>query len=198
MTTVEFRTDAMSGVLARNWWAVALRGVAAILFGLVALFATGPTLLSLVLVFAAVMLADGVFNIVAAVRSAHRHERWGTLILLGVTSLIAAAIAIFAPGLTVIAFVYLMAAWAVVCGAFSIAAAVRLRHDHGRWWLGLTGALSIAAGVLLGIEPLIGAIVLAWWLGVYALVFGASLLVLAFRLRERRHAAAHGATPHPA
>lgn len=194
----EVRTDALSGVLARNWWAVALRGVAAIVFGLVALLATGATILSLVLVFAALMLVDGVLNLVSGVRSARRHERWGTLILLGVVDLIAAAAAIAAPGLTVLAFVYLMAAWAFVTGILAISTAVRLRQDHGRWWLGFSGALSVMGGVLLAIAPSIGAIVLTWWLGAYAIVFGASLLVLAYRLRGQRHAAGTPAALHPA
>lgn len=198
MTAAEVRTDAMSGVLARNWWAVALRGVAAILFGLFALFAPGPTLLSLVLVFAALMVVDGGLNIAAAVRSARRHDRWGTLILLGVVDLIAAAVAIVAPGLTVLAFVYLMAAWAFVTGIFAIAAAVRLRHDHGRWWLGFSGALSVVGGVLLAIAPLVGAIVLTWWLGAYAIIFGASLIVLAYRLRGHRRSTETPAALHPA
>ena len=197
MTAAELHTDAMSGVLAHNWWAVALRGAAAILFGLFALLAPGPTLLSLALLFAALMLADGVLNIVAAVRSARRHERWASLILLGVVDLIAAAVAIAAPGLTVLAFVYLMAGWALVTGFLGIAAAVRLRHDHGRWWLGFSGFLSVVGGVLLAIAPLIGAIVLTWWLGAYAIVFGATLLVLAYRLRGHRHAAANSAALHP-
>jgi len=198
MTTADDRTDAMSGVLARNWWALALRAAAAILFGLFALMAPGPTLLSLVLVFAALMVVDGSLNIVAAVRSARRQERWGTLILMGVVDLIAAAVAIIAPGLTVFAFVYLMAAWALVTGIFSIVAAVRLRHDHGRWWLGFSGALSVVGGVLLAIAPLIGAIVLTWWLGAYAIIFGASLLVLAYRLRGHRHSTETPAALHPA
>lgn len=197
MTAAEVRTDAMSGVLAHNWWAIALRGAAAILFGILALLAPGPTLLSLVLVFAALMLADGVLNIVAAVRSARRQERWVTLILLGVVDLIAGAVAIAAPSLTVLAFVYLMAAWAFFTGLLAIAAAVRLRHDHGRWWLGFSGFLSVLGGVFLAIAPLIGAIVLTWWLGAYAIVFGATLLVLAFRLHGHRHATESGAALHP-
>lgn len=198
MTAAETRTDAMSGVLARNWWTVALRGVAAILFGLVALMAPGATLLSLVLVFAVLMLVDGSLNIVAGVRSVRRHERWGTLILLGVVDLIAAAVAIAAPSLTVLAFVYLMAAWALVTGILGIVGAVRLRRDHGRWWLGFSGALSVAGGVLLAFAPIMGAVALTWWLGAYAILFGGSLLVLAYRLRGQRHAAHAGAVPHPA
>lgn len=203
MTTTDIppaapRIDAMSALLARNWWAMGLRGVAAVVFGLVALFAPGATMLSLVIVFAALMLADGVLNLIAAVRSARRHEHWAMLILQGLASLVASGIAVFLPGLTVLAFVYLIAAWAIVSGGFAIAAAVRLRGDHGRWWMGFGGFISVVWGVLLAIAPLLGALVLTWWIGAYAMVFGATLLVLSYRLRARRTAAVPGATPHPA
>lgn len=201
MTTVqsplEVRTAELSALLARNWWAVALRGGAAILFGLIALLAPGATMLSLVVVFAALMLADGVLNLVSGLRSARRRERWGVLILQGVCSLLAAVVAVVLPGLTVLAFVYLIAAWAVITGVLAVVAAVRLRGDHGRWWMGFSGCLSVVAGVLLAIAPLIGAVVLTWWLGAYAVVFGASLLALAYRLRQQS-SVPHGVTPHAA
>lgn len=191
------RTDILSSLLARNWWAMTLRGVAAIAFGLIALFAPGVTILSLVVVFAILMLVDGVLDIVAAVRSARQHERWGMLILQGVVSLGAAAVAFAYPGLTAIAFVYLMAAWAIVSGIFSIVNAIRLRGDHGRWWMGFSGFISIVAGVLLGLAPAIGAVVLTWWIGAYAIIAGVIILGLSYRLRAR-WTAAHGAAPHPA
>jgi uncharacterized membrane protein HdeD (DUF308 family) len=200
ISTAADRMDAMSALLARNWWAVGLRGAAAIAFGLVALFAPGATVLSLLIVFAALMLADGVLNLVAGIRSARRGKRWGVLILQGIASLIAAGVAVLLPGLTMIALVYLIAAWAVASGVLSVVAAIRLRRDHGRWWMGLGGLISIVAGVLLAIAPLLGALVLTWWLGAYAILFGVTLLVLAYRLRSQRSTEDlhHDATPHPA
>jgi uncharacterized membrane protein HdeD (DUF308 family) len=196
----ETETERLNAMLAGNWWAVALRGLAAIIFGLLALLATGVTILSLVLVFAATMLADGLLNLVIGLRSIRKRERWGVFLLQGVVSLAAAAVAVLAPGVTVLAFVYLMAGWALVSGVLALAAAMRLRGDHGRWWLGLSGVLSILASLALAIAPLLGAIVLTWWLGAYAVVFGVTLLVLAFRLRPHRQEGhpSHGATPHPA
>lgn len=189
-------SDVLSALLARNWWAVALRGIAAILFGVIALLAPGATMLSLVLLFAALMLVDGVMNLVSGLRSARRHERWGVLILQGAVSLIAGVIAVLLPGLTVLAFVYVVAAWAIVSGVFAVVAAVRLRGDHGRWWMGFSGVLSVMTGVLLAIAPLIGAVVLTWWIGAYAIVFGVTLLVLAYRLRPHRAEVSRDATPH--
>jgi uncharacterized membrane protein HdeD (DUF308 family) len=180
------RFDAMSAVLAENWWAVALRGVLAILFGVIALLVPVTTILALVLLFAAYMFVDGVFAIISAVRAARRRERWALLVFEGVVDLIAGAVALFFPGLTVLAFVLLTAAWALVSGALMFAASFQLNRDHGRWWLALGGIASMIFGILLFLAPLIGAIVLTWWMGAYALVFGAMLLVLAFKLRNRR------------
>ena len=109
-------SDAMSAQLARNWWAIALRGAFAILFGIAALLLPAVTLAALVLLFAAYMLADGVLAIIAAVGAARRHERWGWLAFEGIADLIAGAIAFFWPLITVLAFVFLMAIWAIVTG----------------------------------------------------------------------------------
>lgn len=181
--------DAMSGLLARNWWAVALRGVFAILFGLAAFLLPLATVGSLVLLFAVYMLADGVFAIVAAVRAAARHERWGLLILEGIADLLAGAVALFMPALTLLLLVTLLGVWAVVSGAFMLAAAFRLHVGHGRWVMALSGVVSVLWGALLWFSPVAGAVVLTWWLGGYALAFGVLLLVLAFRLRGRHGAA---------
>jgi uncharacterized membrane protein HdeD (DUF308 family) len=191
-------SDPMSARLAQNWWAVALRGLVAVVFGLCALFFTGPTMLSLVLVFAAYCLVDGVFGFVAAVRAARRHERWGLLVLGAVFNILAAAVAILRPGIAILGFVILVAAWAIVTGVLALISAFKLRLDHGRWWMILGGAASVIFGVLLIAAPLIGAVVLTLWLGAWALVMGISLLVLAFRLRPHRDDWHHlgGAAPH--
>jgi uncharacterized membrane protein HdeD (DUF308 family) len=178
--------NAMSAILAKNWWVVALRGVVAIVFGLVALMLPVPTLLALVLLFAAYMSADGIFAIVSAVRAARRGERWGLFILEGTVGLIAGAVALFFPGLTVLAFVFVTAAWALVSGGIMFAASFRLNQDHGRWWLALGGIASMIFGLILAIAPVISAVVLTWWMSAYALVSGVTLLVVAYKLRKRR------------
>jgi uncharacterized membrane protein HdeD (DUF308 family) len=178
-------SDPLNALLAQNWWAVALRGVLGIVFGLIALILPGAAMLSLVLVFAAYMLADGVLGIISAVRAARRKERWGWLTFEGFASIAAGVVLMLWPGLTVLAFVVVVAAWAIVSGALMVAAAFQLDNGHGRWWLALGGAVSVALGVLMILAPLVGAVVLAWWIGAYALVFGAALLVLAFKLRAR-------------
>jgi uncharacterized membrane protein HdeD (DUF308 family) len=189
-------SEAMIVVLVHNWWALAIRGVLGIAFGIIAFLVPAATMLSLVLLFAAYALVDGVFAIVAAVRAARRHERWGLLVLEGVVGIVAGVLAVLWPGLTVIAFVLLVAAWALVSGVLMLAAAFRLDKEHGRWWLVLGGAASLVYGALLVVAPLIGALVLTWWLGAYALVFGVALLVLAFKLRARRGDRARAAPIH--
>ena len=176
--------DPMIAVLAQNWWAIGIRGVLGILFGLIALFLPGATMLSLVLLFAAYVFVDGVFGIVSGVRAAREHERWGYLVLEGLVNIAAAAVAVLWPGLTVVVFVLLVAFWAIFTGILELAAAFRLSIDDGRWWLVFGGGLSVIYGVLLIVAPIIGAVVLTWWIGAYALVFGVSLVMLAFGLRN--------------
>jgi uncharacterized membrane protein HdeD (DUF308 family) len=171
-------------LLVRNWWAVALRGVFAILFGLAAIFFTPATIGALVLVFGIYMLIDGVFAIVSGVRAAERHERWGLFILEGLVDLLAGLAAVFMPGLTLIVLIYVMGGWAIVTGVLMAAAA--FRAVHGKGWLIAAGVISVIWGILLFIAPIAGALVLTWFIGGYALFFGIALLILAFRLRRGR------------
>jgi uncharacterized membrane protein HdeD (DUF308 family) len=190
MTTFETSnldpTGARNAVLADNWWAVALRGVFAILFGLIAFALPGVTMLALVFVFAAYSVADGVFNIVLAVRGASKHERWALFLINGLFGILVGIAAAILPGLTVLAFVLLIAAWALVSGVLALIAAFSLTIRHGRWLLLFGGIVSIVYGLLLLATPLIGALVLTWWVGAYALIIGATLIALAFRLRQHR------------
>lgn len=178
--------DAMSSLLARNWWLLALRGALAIVFGLIAVLLPRVTIAALILLFAAYMLVDGLFAIIAGVRAARRHERWGLLVFEGIVDLIAGGIAVVWPLATLLAFVWLLGAWAIVSGGLLFAAALRLNVSHGRWLMALGGIVSVLWGFLLLLWPFAGAIVLAWWMGAYALVFGAMLLFLAFKLRRQR------------
>jgi uncharacterized membrane protein HdeD (DUF308 family) len=175
--------DAMNATLARHWWAIVLRGVIAVLFGVVALTAPVAVLLSLAFLFGIYMLVDGVIGLVASVRAVVAHGHWGALLAEAVLNILMGLIALFIPGAAVLAFVLLMAAWALVSGGLMLAAAVRLHASHGSWWLGLGGVASLIWGVLLVAAPLMGAVVLTWWLGIYAIVFGIALLACGWRLR---------------
>lgn len=189
------RLDAMSTVLARNWWLVGLRGVFAILFGLAAFVAPGGFVLALVLFFSAYMLVDGAFSIAAAVRAAERHERWGYHVFAGLLDIAVGVAAFLVPAAAVWAFVYLIAFWALIGGGLMLASAFNLHKHYGRWWLMLGGIVSILFGVALLINPGMSAIVLAWWLGGYAVAFGIMLVILAFSLRGRHEAAGRPMPP---
>ena len=182
------RCDAMSEVLAESWWAVGLRGILGILFGLICLLTPGLAVEVFVILFAAYMLVDGVFAIIAGIKAARNGERWGLLILEGIVDLAAGLVAVLWPAITLVALVWLIAIWAVVTGALMLSAAFTLNLDHGRWWLALGGIASIIFGILLVIEPLIGAVVLTMWNGAYAIVFGIFLLILAFQLHSKQEA----------
>jgi len=187
--------DKLGAALARNWWLIALRGALGVIFGVIALLMPITTILALVLLFSAYMIVDGVFAIYAAIRAAQQGESWSILVLQGIASIAAGAIAFFWPGITVLAFVLLIAAWSIVSGCLMLAAA--FRTDRGRWWLALSGAAALLFGILMILAPLSGAVVLTWWLGAFAFVFGVTLIILAFQLRSRYIERSTVATPRP-
>ena len=180
------RCDALSEVLADSWWAVGLRGLLGILFGLICLLTPGIAVGVFVILFSAYMLVDGVFAIISGIKAARNGERWGLLILEGIVDIAAGVIAFLWPLITLVALTWLIAIWAIVSGALMLGAAFTLNIDHGRWWLALGGIASVIFGILLVIEPLVGAVVLTMWIGAYALVFGVVLLILAFQLHSRK------------
>jgi len=177
--------EVMIAALQRNWWAIAIRGALAILFGLIALFMPGITMLTLVIIFAAYAVMDGIFAIVAAMRAAQRHERWLLLVVEGIADIAAAIVFLVWPEVTVVVFVLVLAVWAIITGLLELAAGIRLDFIAGRGWLIFGGILSVLFGVLLIVAPMAGAVVLTWWLGAYALLFGIALVVLALKLRGR-------------
>lgn len=175
-------------VLIGNWWTFVVRGMLAILFGLLTFFWPGIALLTLVFLFGFYAIADGVFNIIAAFRrtgGARQQPPWWALLISGIVGLIAGGIALFLPGITAIALVFLIAGWALVSGVMSIVAAIRLRRQiTGEWILALSGVLSIIFAVLAAIFPGAGALAIVLWIGAFAIVYGVLLIVLGFRLRS--------------
>lgn len=174
----------MKSILAQYWWLIALRGVLGIMFGIIALIVPAATILALVILFSAYMLVDGAFALYAAYQAARQNRKWGLLLLQGLANIAAGVLAFLWPGLTVFVFVIMLAAWSIVSGCLQFAAAFRV--EQGRWWLVLGGASSLIFGMLLIAAPFVGAVVLTWWMGAWAIVFGAFLLVAAFRLRSPR------------
>jgi uncharacterized membrane protein HdeD (DUF308 family) len=154
--------DGYARPFAGIWWLIVLRGFAGVIFGLFALFSPGATVLSLLLILGAYLMLDGIFGLVSAVMAGQRQERWGLLIAESVVNL---------------------AGWAIVTGGLMIGSAMNHKRDGQRWLIG-GGLVSVLFGIALALAPILGAVVLTWWLGLYALVFGAALMVFGFRLRS--------------
>jgi uncharacterized membrane protein HdeD (DUF308 family) len=187
-------------VLVGNWWTFILRGIIAILFGLLVFIRPGMALLTLVFLFGFYAIADGVFNLIAAFRRTSVDQQpWWALLLEGIVSIIAGMVALFIPGLTALVLLYIIAAWAVVTGALEIAAAIRLRRQiNHEWLLALAGVLSIAFGVLIALFPGAGALAVLVWIGAYSIVFGIMLIALGMRLRKWVRSLEHPGQGFPA
>lgn len=173
----------MAAILIGNWWALALRGVLAILFGVLAIIWPGITAVVLILMFGAYAFVDGIFALVAAMRLAHRHARSGPLVIEGVLNILIGVICFLRPGSALVALIYLIAIWAVISGIALMAAGMALNRLAGEWLLLLGGLISIILGIILFLIPAAGVIALSWWLGIYALLFGVMLVAAAFRIR---------------
>jgi uncharacterized membrane protein HdeD (DUF308 family) len=180
-------------VIARNWWALLIRGIVAIIFGILAFIWPGATILAIGILFGAYAFVDGIFAIVATVRAAEAGERWWPFLIEGIVGIVIAAITFYDIRITLLALYLTIAAWAFVTGIFEIVAAIQLRKAiANEFWLILGGIASIAFGVLMVIFPLIGALALIWLIGTYAIIFGIIMIAFSFRLR------AHIQPPPPA
>lgn len=187
-------------VLARNWWALALRGVAAVLFGIMAFAWPGMTLGVLLLLYGAYALVDGVLAIIAAVAGRTSWMPWWALLLEGVLGITVGILTFAWPGITALVLLYLIAAWAVATGVFEVAAAIRLRREiRGEWLLALSGVISVLFGIALAINPVGGVLAVVWLIGAYAIAFGVLLIALGFRLRgvAKRFATTNDASTAP-
>jgi len=169
--------------LARHWWVIGLRGLAAVLFGILAFTLPGMTLAVLVLLFGAYALVDGILTLLAAFRGDAQHRI--AMAIEGVVGVLAGLAAFVWPGLTALVLLYIIAFWAIVTGVLEIVAAVRLRRAiSNEFGLIVGGVLSVLFGIVLLVSPGAGALAVVFIIGAYAIVFGIALLVLAWRLRD--------------
>jgi uncharacterized membrane protein HdeD (DUF308 family) len=170
--------------LAKNWWALLLRGLASIVFGVLAFAWPGITILSLVILYGAYALVDGVFALYAAISgNGGAGSRWW-LAIVGIAGILAGLYAFFLPGPAALILLTLIAAWAIVSGVFEIVGAIRLRKEiDNEWMLILHGLLSVLFGVVLFAMPGAGAVAMIWVIGAYAIAAGVILSALAFKLK---------------
>jgi uncharacterized membrane protein HdeD (DUF308 family) len=175
--------------MAQNWWLVVLRGVAAIIFGILAFAWPGITLLTLVFFWGAFALVDGVLAIVAAVKGGNPMPRWW-LAIVGIAGIAAGALTFLIPGLAALVLVTFIAVWAIVLGVMEIYGAIKLRKEiEGEWFLILNGALSVAFGILILWRPMTGALALIYIIGAYAIILGVIYLMFGFKLKKHAPAA---------
>lgn len=179
-----------------NWWLLALRGLVAVLFGVLAFVWPGATLITLVWLFGAFALVNGFLSLVLAAKAPKGYPRLGSLILGGLLGILAGLLTFVMPGITALGLLMLIAAWAIVTGVMEVVAAIRLRKIiANEWLLILAGIASVAFGVVLFLQPAAGALALIWWIGAWALIFGILLIVLAFRMRNWKGFVAVGTAP---
>jgi uncharacterized membrane protein HdeD (DUF308 family) len=179
--------SAMVHALAKNWWLLLLRGIAAIIFGVLAFAWPGLTLLTLIMVYGAFALVDGVLAIIAAVTSGAAAPRWW-LAIVGLLGIATGLLMFLMPGLTALVLLYFIAGWAIATGVFQIVGAIRLRKEiDNEWFLILAGIVSVLFGVGVMMAPGAGALALVWVIGTYAVIMGILLVALAFRLKKHAH-----------
>ena len=170
--------------LAKHWWAILIRGIVAILFALLAFFATGFTLKLLLIFLGVYLLLDGLFAVIGSLMAAKDHKTWWVLLLEGIVSL-AAGIFVFAwPSITLVILVYIVALWAVITGIFEFLASISASWAApGKIFIGITGVLSVILGVMIFIYPLFSLTAIIWLIGIYALLIGLSLIFFSMKLK---------------
>ncbi len=172
----------MLEAMARNWWTLLIRGIAAILFGFVVILFPNLSLVLLVTFLAAYLFVDGIFALIAAFKS-REHAHWWLVALEGVLGIAAGIAAFLFPGAAVLTFFYIVVFWAIVTGVLEILGAIELRKQiNNEWWMILSGAISILFGVVLMISPIAGVMTLLWLVGIMAIAFGVMMVILAFRM----------------
>jgi len=175
----------MVDLLKRNWWLLALRGLLAVIFGILAFVWPGLTLLTFVFLFGWYALLNGILSFFLAAKTPKGHGRIASLILGGLLSVLAGLLTFFMPGITALGLLILIAAWAIVNGVMEIVAAARLRKIiTNEWLLMLAGIASVAFGVILLLQPAAGALALIWLIATWAIVFGILLMIVAFQMRN--------------
>ena len=180
------RSERVKALLCRNWWAVGIRGLAALLFGILAIALPGVTLLTLVILLSAYFIIDGAFAIVAGVRAARQGERWWPFVLEGIANIGVGVVIFLLPEISVLALMYLLAIWAIFTGVVMAFGGGTFTTGAPRWLLIIGGALSVLLGVMMIGQPSLGLLALAWWVGSYGIMFGVVLLSLALWLRNNQ------------
>lgn len=177
----------MLEALTRNWWVLFVRGLAAILFGIMAFAWPGITLWVLIVLFGVYAIADGLTALYVSLSGRVAGDAWWAMLLVGLLSLVAGVVAFVWPGITAEILLMLMAVWAIARGIFEIVAAIRLRKVlENEWLLALAGVVSIVFGLMLIARPAAGLLAMIWLIGAFAVLFGIVAIMLSLKLRSLR------------
>jgi uncharacterized membrane protein HdeD (DUF308 family) len=183
-TSVTLSDRPVLHALAKNWWLLLLRGIAAVVFGALAFAWPGLTLLTLILLYGAFALTDGVIAIITAITGNAPAGRWW-LAIVGVLGIAVGAFTFMLPGMTALILLFTMAGWAVAIGILQIIGAIRLRKEiDNEWLLILSGVISVLFGLGVMLYPGAGALALVWVVGTYAIIAGVLYIGLAIRLKK--------------
>lgn len=176
--------------LSRNWWVLLIRGILAVIFGVIAILSPVSTLAVLVMIIGAYYLVDGIFSIITSLTAPEGYRGWVWMLISGIAGVVIGLVTFFMPGVTALVLLYFVIAWLIVTGVTQVVAGIRLRKEiKGEFFLIAGGIVSVLFALYLLINPGVGALGVIWLIGAYAIFFGVLMVFTAFRLRQMRKAA---------
>ncbi len=176
--------DGLHDFLAKRWWVMALRGLVGVIFGIICFTSPAIAAFSLLFVFGAFALIDGILGVIATFGQARRGERWIWLAVEAVASIVIGILILTMPAISMVVLFLVIAIKALVTGVLLLVSAAKLDGEHGRGWLIVAALFNLAFAALMLLAPMTGAKILVWWIGLWALLFGIALIALGFRLRK--------------
>ena len=175
----------LTNMISKFWWLLLLRGVVAILFGILAFVWPGMTIVFLITLFGAWAVVDGIFSLVLGIKQYGEQERWWATLISGILSIAVGILTFLWPGTTGLVLLWFIAFWAIITGIFHLVAAIRLRKViETEWLLGFSGVMSILFGLILILRPGVGALAVIWIIGLFAIINGLILIALSLKLKN--------------
>ena len=172
-------------VMKKYWWSIVVRGIAAVLFAILAIFWTKFTLELLLTVFGVFILVDGIVSIFGGINAAKEHHEYWLYVLRGIVGILLGMITIFWPGITGLFLAYIIAIWAILIGFMEIWISSKFTHEvDGKWIMTTSGVLSIIIGIIILIFPSTSLITITWIIGLFALIFGVGAITFGFQVKK--------------
>lgn len=185
MNKVKKGVAEMADLHKRTWGELLFGGIIALLFGLVAVFWPGKTLLIIIMFFGIFILAEGVVTVVVTTARRKHYDRWWLGLIGGILGILIGGITVFRPITTTIFLLYMIGAWALITGFLAIVAAIRLRKTiQNEWYLILSGVVAVLFSLFVFARPVAAAVVMIWIISAFAILFGTLLVFLSFRVKR--------------